>query len=94
MSILAGGPAMMGSLVACIHPHKDTAIDDVRLLFISAPAVFQININNIRAVSRMPNANTVCGTGTLLSPPLWSQIHSGLIVGTYGSCSAIKGNHV
>lgn len=51
MLISAGGPAMMGSLVACIHPHMDAAIDDVRLLFISTPAAFQVNINNIEPQS-------------------------------------------
>lgn len=62
--ILAGGPAMMGSLVACIHPHMDAAIDDVRLLFISAPAAFQVNINNIKpellaCQMRIPSAGLV-----------------------------------
>lgn len=63
MLILAGGPAMMGSLVACIYPHMDAAIDDVRLLFISAPAVFQVNINNIKpelaCQMRIPSAELV-----------------------------------
>lgn len=65
MLILAGGPALMGSLVACIHPHMDATIDDVRLLFISTPAAFQITINNIESASRMPNVNTVGRTGIL-----------------------------
>lgn len=51
-----------------MHPsaYMDAAIDDVRLLFISAPAAFQVNINNIEPqrerAARMPNANTVCNS--------------------------------
>lgn len=51
-----------------MHPsaYMDAAIDDVRLLFISAPAAFQININNIKSTPRMPNVNTAsAGTGIL-----------------------------